>query len=506
MRMWRRVALIGLPLLALQLAGAARDGSSPDPARALSLVFVVAGVFFLVAILEELFGAAVALWTGALVLYGTVLLSYVVQVGNVSGALAFCAAAAALRVWWPARRGLSPGRGLLLGLLLGVGAALRAQYGMLLLLPAATLLLDWRRGVGRTVRTAVLLGGAFLAVALPPTWGAKAGLSRALRGSVPTMLARLDDPRVLLTFFSSRHGLLYWTPVLWGGFLGLFLLSKRDRFTALALAVPLVVLSYINACSGGEGSAEGHANGRFDPALPLLALGLGAALAWARETAGRRPLRVTWAAGLFFVLWNLLLIVQYRERLPADDTVSFAAVTENNARIFVRYAGTPLAWPANWIFARAQELPPLRFDLLVGRYLFEEKDPLGGRVAVGDGRTDPLLFAGEWSAPAPCGEALCREVQGRARVMVPLLEPMDLDVVVHAFGRGTLSVTINGTEMASFPLSGEPRDLRVRVPRPSWRHELNDLVLEVGAGDSAFVEFLAFERTAEATTARERLS
>jgi hypothetical protein len=83
---------------------------------------------------------------------------------------------------------------------------------------------------------------------------------------------------------------------------------------------------------------------------------------------------------------------------------------------------------------------------------------------------------------------------------------MDLDVVVHAFGRGTLSVTINGTEMASFPLAGEPRALRVRVPRQSWRRELNDLVLEVGAGDSAFVEFLAFERTGEATTAKERLS
>jgi hypothetical protein len=90
--------------------------------------------------------------------------------------------------------------------------------------------------------------------------------------------------------------------------------------------------------------------------------------------------------------------------------------------------------------------------------------------------------------------------------LAPLLAPEDLDVVVRALGRGTLSVTINGTEMASFPLADEPRDLRVRVPRQSWRVELNDLVLEVGAGDSAFVEFLAFERTGVPTTARERHS
>ena len=193
--------------------------------------------------------------------------------------------------------------------------------------------------------------------------------------------------------------------------------------------------------------------------------------------------------------------MQYREKkIPADDTVSFAAVAETNARIFGRYLGTPLAWPANWVFARAHDLPADRYDLMVGKRLFDGENNLGGVLRVGDGRSDPALFAGEWSAPAPCGEARCREVRGRARVMAPLDEAEDLDLEVQAFGRGTLSLAINGFEVASFPLEAVPRGLRVRVPRQNWRPDLNDVSLSVGDGGSAFVERLVFERTGETTT------
>ena len=144
--------------------------------------------------------------------------------------------------------------------------------------------------------------------------------------------------------------------------------------------------------------------------------------------------------------------MQYREKkIPADDTVSFAAVAEYNAKLFGRYAGTPLAWPANWVFARAHDLPAARYDLMVGKYLFYRQNNLGGLVKVGDGRADPALFAGEWSAPAPCGEGTCREVTGRARVMAPLDVAEDLDVIGARLGPG-------------HPVAGRQRRSRGLVP------------------------------------------
>ena len=501
-------ALLWMPFyaagdVAARLFGNVEDGYSPYHIRAVclaSLAYGLAGLFLICRILEELFAATVAFWTSVLLLYATFLFWYVVHEAAVSHAVSFFAAALVLAVWWRARRDLRPGRALLLGLVLGLGATVRWQNGVLLLLPAATLLMDLRHQAGRTARTGLLVLAAFAVGALPQMLAWKAIFGQYLLADPPhgKDFLRLGHPYLLLTFFSSRHGLLYWTPVLWGGFLGFFLLFRRDRFTTLALAAPLLLMSYVNACSGDWWAGGSYSNRRFDSVLPLLALGLGASLAWVMEAVRRRPMRVAGAAGVAFVLWNQLLIVQYREKkIPADDTVSFAAVAEYNAKVFGRYAGTPLAWPANWIFARDHDLPAARYDLMAGKYLFYRQNNLGGLVKVGDGRADPALFAGDWSAPAPCGEATCREVLGRARVMAPLDVPEDLDVVVRAFGRGTLALAVNGTEVASFPLETEPRGLRVRVPRQGWRRELNDVSLSVGPGSAAFVERVVFERTGE---------
>jgi hypothetical protein len=307
---------------------------------------------------------------------------------------------------------------------------------------------------------------------------------------------RLGHPYLLNTFFSSRHGLLYWTPVLWAGFLGFVFLWKRDRFAAVALSVPVLAMSYVNACSGDWWAGGSFSNRRFDSVLPLLAVGLGASLAAMLEAVRRRPLRVAWAVGLVFVLWNQLLVVQYKERkIPADDTASFPAIAGYNAKLVGRYVGTPWAWPANWVFARELDLAPARYDLAVGKYLFYRQNNLGGLVKVADGRADPALFAGEWSAPRACGDGLCREVHGRARVLAPLDVPEDLRVTVRAAGTGTLTLAVNGQDVAAFPLEGALQSLSAAVPRVHWRRELNDVSLSVSPGGSALVERLLFERT-----------
>ena len=498
-------ALLWMPFyaagdVAARLAGDVEDGYSPYHIRAVclaSLAYGLAGLLLIFRITSDLFAATVASWTSVLLLYATFLFWYVVHEAAVSHAVSFFTAALILAVWWPARRDLRPGRALVLGLVLGLAATVRWQNGVLLLLPAASLLMDLRRKIWATVRTSLLVLAAFAAGALPQMLAWKAIFGQYLLADPPhgKDFLRLGHPYLVLTFFSSRHGLLYWTPVLWGGFLGFFPLFRRDRFTTLALAAPLVLMSYVNACSGDWWAGGSFSNRRFDSVLPLLALGLGQSLTWVMEAVRRQPMRLAWAAGIAFVLWNQLLIVQYREKqIPDDDTVSFAAITESNARVFGRYAGTPWAWPANWAFAHTHDLPSARYDLMAGKYLFYRQNNLGGLVKVGDGRADPALFAGEWSAPAPCGEALCREVRGRARVMAPLDVPEDLDVVVRAFGRGTLTLAVNGTLVASFPLETAPQGLRVRVPRPSWHRELNDVSLRVEAGGTAFVERVVFEQ------------
>jgi len=384
-----------------------------------------------------------------------------------------------------------------LGLLVGLAATVRWQNAVLLLLPAASLLRELGARPGATVGRGAAALLAFGAGVSPQLLAWKAVFGQYLLADPPhgRDFLRLTHPYLLQTFFSSRHGLLFWTPILWAGFLGFVLLYRRERFATLALAVPLVLMSYVNACSGDWWAGGSFSNRRFDSLLPLLGLGLAASVAWLLDRVKRRPLFALAAGSAAFVVWNQLLIVQYRERkVPADDTVSFAAVTAYNAKLVGRYVGTPLAWPANLLFAAEHALPASRYDLMAGKYLFYRQENLGGLVKVGDGRADPALFAGDWAPPEACGAAVCREVRGRARVMAPLDVPEDLDLTIRAQGQGTLEVAVNGRLAGAFPLEDETRGLRTRVPSGFWRRELNDVSLTLSAGGRAFVERLVFER------------
>ena len=72
------------------------------------------------------------------------------------------------------------------------------------------------------------------------------------------------------------------------------------------------------------------------------------------------------AAGAGLVLWNGLLMEQYRRGvIPRDDTVSFARVAENSADLLASAVGSPVAWPANWIFAAGRDLPAARYEILL---------------------------------------------------------------------------------------------------------------------------------------------
>jgi hypothetical protein len=487
-----------------QLASEREDGYSRYHIRAVclaSLAYGVAGLVLVSLIVARCFGQRVAFWTSVLLLYATFLIWYVVYEAAMSHAVSFFAAALVLFVWWPGRRDLTPERAIALGLLIGLAATVRWQNAVLLLLPASTLLRDLRSRPAAAVGRGVLALVAFGLGVSPQLLAWKAVFGQYLLADPPhgRDFLRLDHPYLLNTLFSSRHGLLYWTPILWAGFLGYFALFRRDRFTAVALALPLLVMSYVNACSGDWWAGGSFSNRRFDSVLPLLALGLGASVALLHDAVRRRPLATVAAIGFAFVLWNQLLIVQYRERkIPADDTVSFAAVTGYNAKLVGRYAGTPLAWPANLFFAAEHGLPASRYDLMAGKYLFYRQENLGGLVKVGDGRADPALFAGDWSPPVGCGDARCREVLGRARVMAPLDVPEDLDLTVRAQGEGTLSLAVNGRAVAAFPLEAETRGLRARVEERFWRRELNDVSLTVSAGGRALVERLLFERASRA--------
>jgi hypothetical protein len=460
-----------------------------------SLLYGFAAVLLIQDLLRRHFQEPTAL-AGALLVWATTFLHwYMVQQPTMSHAPSAFMAALALWLWDVQREGRSTWRFFVLGLVLGLAMCVRWQNGVLLVLPGLDLL-------GRAARALRMVGGrrdlsSWRGVVLAGT--ALAG--GMLIGAFPQMAAwkalydmwvlpypphgtdfvRLDHPFVLQTLFSSRHGLLSWTPVFWAGYLGFLPLLRRRPQVAWPLLVPLLLMTYVNMCSGDWWAGGSFSNRRFDSLLPILAFGFAAAVDVLRTALRRHPQLVLAAVAVPFVAWNLALAEQVRRDLaPRDDTVAFPTLVGRSAQVFAEALGSPTTWPASWLFAWRQGRPPGQYDLLVGRYLFYRQNNLGGRVDLGAAGDDALLGEG-WTPPEVHAGAAARRTRGPARIFAPLDVPETLEVRFRAASDAEpveVHVLVNGRVAGRFLAGPDWEDHGVTVDASLWRRELNDVVLE----------------------------
>lgn len=496
-------ALFWMPFYAVgdavaRARGEREDGYSPNHIRAVcigSLVYAVLGALLAHGIVRDVAARGAAALATLVAFYGTFLVWYATFEATVSHAVSFFSAALILRVFWDGRRDLSAGRGFVLGALIGLSACVRWQNAVFLLLPAFPLLGAIRKRPREALKTGAVVGLGFLLGALPQLLVFKAifgvyVLPYPVQGRD---YLRLDRPRILEALFSSRHGLLFWTPVLWLGFLGLVGLRRFGGTLPLVLLV--ATMTYVNGASADWWGGGSFSNRRFDSVLPVLALGLGLSFAWLLERARRRPGDVLIVAGVALSAWNLLFMETMRRgAIPRDDTVSFADVTRFNAERFAEVLGSPTAWPANWLFAARTGLPAAAYDEMVGKYLFFRQESLGGLVDLGDPRVDPALLGEGWSERFLQSGEICRRVDGSARLFVALDLPEDLDVTIRAAGSGRLFLGVGGATVGSVALRSELTPARLEIPRERLRPQLNALTLSVSGGGFANVDRLTFER------------
>jgi hypothetical protein len=281
----------------------------------------------------------------------------------------------------------------------------------------------------------------------------------------------LGGPGLGRAWFGSRGGLFFETPLLWAALAGLVLLARRDGRDA----APLVALGALPF------AVAPFTRGPIDVALPALLVGLAVALESLATLAARRPSVPITIAIVLIAVSNLAFMEQYRHTLKRDDTVSFPRVSEGNARLVAGAVGSPSAWPANWIWSARTGLPVERWDLLSGQRL----DPAAGVVLdVGDLDQDAAFLLDGWSVRHECAGAICREIEGRAEMAVPL-ERAAGRVVLRGVGTQPVRVTLDGRDLGTIAFGADLASVTVRAP---WRRGVNRLVLEAPADAHVMVD------------------
>ncbi|HYV86904.1 MAG TPA: hypothetical protein VFB49_13405 [Patescibacteria group bacterium] len=261
--------------------------------------------------------------------------------GYPHAASAFLAAIFVL-LWDRVGRRARPGSFFLLGLLGGALALVHPQDALYLALPAADLAwrawrsrrspARWRVAGLRALRSgaallpgAALLGGAALGFAPQmAAWLLTRGtVLEPVYGEIGDPFL-FDRPAFLAVLFSGFNGLLTWTPICGVAVAGLVMLARRRSRLGAGLLAVLGLEWWAIASYGYWWGGASFGARYFLSAYPAFGVGLAVVAAALVRRAG--PYLAA-AAGAPFVLWNLLLMAQFRlEWIPHNRPPDFVSV------------------------------------------------------------------------------------------------------------------------------------------------------------------------------------
>lgn len=431
-------------------------------------------------------GATVSVWATPIAWYAVTQPMY--QHGCAFGAVAL------LIERWDAHRGdPSASRFFWLGAIGGLGAAMREQEALYLLLPGCEALYFFARGPERRrwlVGGIVLVAGAL--IAFSPQLAVFFYYTGGLRPPQVEPL-RLAHPMVVLALFSTRAGLFPWSPIAYASTLGIalgFRARRSGSSPAWSLAWPLgavfLVELYVVASAFVPAGGYGYGARRLSDAAPFLALGAAMlydqvrAVAWKRVVAGFTALCVA------LCLFSMEMQRAHRTGSSGGYARTAGAyLREVRAPVFLQRLfdaiGYPFSQPAGWLFALAYRVPLSTFDGVVGNFLLDRDGQwftvLTRSMTLDQGCRANVISGLSLSAPASHAPAI---VTGPVRILLSMFASEHIAVTVAgAIPEGAIAASWNGAEVKVKRLPG---GCQLDVPRSLVRVGVNDLRMELPAG------------------------
>jgi hypothetical protein len=449
-----------------------------------------AGLVVLHQHLREEFGSGVAFAATLLIFGATPLVWYMVYEPAMTHAASFGFVAffviCAVRWTSPST---PPRRAIVLGALLGAAFVSRTQEVLFALVPAALLLTgpeSIRDRLTAATRLAMwaLLGALVFLVA--QTVHTSILLSRESfvvtgeQGYLNVFRNRWPD-----TLWSSWHGFLSWSPVAYIATIGTAAYFARRRWWSVTALTILFLMALLNGSTTDWAAGWSFGGRRFVSCLVLLAPGLALTI----EALTRRPMVAAGLVALGFVVWNQLLVTQYRSgMLHAGDAVSFGQIVRQQGALATRSPFFyPFAFPANAWFGWRNGLPIERYDLL-------GPEPLRPSLEiVFDASSNKYVMEG-WGPRAGDEWGELRWIDGAtADLLAPLDPPRNVPIELHIEWRARLmdppsaaavAVYVNGVKLgtaspaptAPVVWSAGSHDAQV------WHRGFNRIVLEKAGG------------------------
>ena len=428
----------------------------------------------------------------AVVVLGSFMLWYIVKEPSMTHAPSMASVAAFTWGWVATRENRTMRQWAWLGLLAGFMTLIRWQNALFAVLPASeavVLLVSSLRAGDRARLQRTLAAGLLFTLCatigfIPQMLAWKSIYGSYLAVSPVGPQIRWADPQIVDILFSSRNGLLSWSPVLYLGGIGLVMFAMARPGIGVPMLGAIALMTYFNASIQDWWGSAGFGGRRFDGTIPMFVVGFAAFAAWAVRAIGRHPMRAFGAFAALLVVWNLTLMSAAQDGIVRiGESMSFGDAGAAQARALHRWIGNPFTYPASLAFALRNGLPPAQYDLLAAnRFLGDPLRPYG-RIDVGT--SDEWLVGEGWHDQERDGATTFRWAAARALVLVPLdhAAPLTIQVRLHAFAHPGappqhVTVEVNGHRYGTFPVGAAWETIESSTVAASWRAGVNRVHLE----------------------------
>lgn len=314
-----------------------------------SAVYALAGLVLIYRLCNDHFSASTCFLSLLLVWFGTSLTAYMYFMPSMSHAASFFCASAFIYAWYRTREGRSLAAWGGLGMLGGLMLLQRLQdvvFMLIIVVEIYSLLIQvkgerWKHILRLVMPVLVFVAGVVL-MFLPQiiTWQILYGklFPNVYKESVGLSFDWLH-PRIVRVLFSSRHGLLSWTPLIVFGLAGQVLLYGKDKLLPLALIPPFLLQLYVVSCWPYWYQGASFGGRMFVSCSGVFIPGLAALIEWLGNRVSFR-----WIAliGSPFVLWNYILLYQYGTgMIPREGAVHWPQVVKNVVVIATKFVEAP---------------------------------------------------------------------------------------------------------------------------------------------------------------------
>jgi hypothetical protein len=456
------------------------------------LLYGLIGCWFCFRLTARFFESRLAALATTLAILGSFMLWYLIKEPTMTHGPSMAAVAGFIWAWSATRPGRTTRQWMWLGALAGFMTLIRWQNALFAVLPlcdAIAGLVAAARGSKERPLLRVLIDGALFTLCatlafLPQmiAWHAIYGSWLAVSPIGPKIL--WTDPQLADILWSSRNGLLSWSPILYVGAVGLIMFAFSVPSVGIPALIAVAVMTYFNATVQDWWGSDGFGGRRFDGTIPLFCLGIAAFARYAAALTSRHPLRVVAAAGALLVVWNVTLMRVADSGLFRIGTpVSFGETGAAQARALHAWVGNPFTYPASLAFTLRNGLPPARYDLLsANRFLV---DPLRPYARLDIGSEDSWALGDGWHAAENDGPITFRWAASPATVLIPLdhAAPLTVQVRAEAFtypgaAPQALTLSLNGRRFGPVTVPDQWTTLEFATGIDAWRGRVNRLQLE----------------------------